>query len=88
MTELRTWTIQIALTEDERSTRADALLTVGDNRLHAWGRSRRNPSDPDVPRIGEEVAVARALSHLAHQLLDEAADAIEAFEGGPVAIHP
>ena len=88
MTELRSWTIQIALTEDERNTRADALLSVGDSRFHAWGRSRRNPADPDIPRIGEEVAVARALSSLAHQLLDEAADTIEAFEGGPVSIHP
>ena len=87
MTELRTWTVDIALTEDERSTRADALLTVGDRRFHAWGRSRRNPTDPDVPRIGEEVAVARALSDLAHQLLHEAAQSIESFEGRPVSVH-
>jgi hypothetical protein len=37
-----------------------------------------------VPAVGEELAVARALSELAHLLVSEAADTIEAFEGKPV----
>lgn len=35
------------------------------------------PSDHDVPEIGGELAVARALSDLAHKLLDTAVEDIE-----------
>lgn len=82
-----TWTVEIAFSEDADRTRADAVLTVGDTRLHGWGRSRRNPSDPDVPKIGEEIAAARALADLSRQLLHEAADMIERREGHPVSLH-
>ena len=37
----------------------------------------RNPADPAQPQIGEEIAAARALSDLVHQLLDKAAAEIE-----------
>ena len=36
--------------------------------------ARLNPHDPDVPEIGDELAAARALSDLAHVLLEAAAD--------------
>jgi hypothetical protein len=39
--------------------------------------SRRNPSDESEPRIGDELAAARALSDLAHQLMAAAASDIE-----------
>lgn len=87
MSDTKIWTVDLAITEDERHTRADAILTVGERRFHGWGRARRNPSDPDVPRVGEELAVARALSDLSHQLLHEAATLVEAFEGRPVELH-
>jgi hypothetical protein len=53
----------------------------------ARGRARRNPRDPNVPVVGEELAAARALSDLSHQLLHAAAERIEAFEGRPVKVH-
>lgn len=84
MTERRVWTVEIAFTEDENRTRADALLNTGVRQVTGWGRSRRNPDDPDVPAIGEELAAARALSELAHHLVHDAATAIEDFEGRPV----
>jgi len=31
-------------------------------RIAGWGRAGRNPSDPTVPKIGGELATARALS--------------------------
>jgi Domain of unknown function (DUF1876) len=34
--------------------------------------------------VGEELAIARALSELSHHLVDAAAQAIESFEGHPV----
>lgn len=84
MSERRVWTVEILFTEDEDRTRADARLSTGARELSGWGRSRRNPTDPDVPAIGEELACARALSDLAHHLIHEAAEAIEDFEGRPV----
>ena len=41
------------------------------------GLARRNPDDQEVTQIGEEIAAARALSDLAHQLLSGAAGQIE-----------
>ena len=87
MSEKRLWTVEILFTEDDSSTRADARLKAGDRALTGWGRSRRNPLDPDVVLIGEELAAARALSDLAHQLVHEAAGAIERFEGHPVHLY-
>jgi hypothetical protein len=37
--------------------------------------------------IGEDLAAARALSQLAHELLQAAAERIEEYEGGPVQVH-
>ncbi len=79
-----TWTVEIVFSEDEDRTRADAMLTGSAETLQGWGRARRNPVDPDVPAVGEEVAAARALSDLAHHLLDRAAHRIESWEGHPV----
>jgi hypothetical protein len=44
--------------------------------------------DPDVPSIGEELAAARALADLSHQLVDAASHDVEAFEGHPVRLNP
>ena len=87
MIEPRVWTVDIAFTEDEDHTRADALLEAGADRYHGWGRARRNPIDPDRPRIGEEIAAARALERLVVQLRGAAEHDIEDFEGHTVHIH-
>ena len=44
--------------------------------LSARGTARLNPHDRDVPEIGQELAAARALSALAHELHMAAADDI------------
>jgi len=87
VSENRVWTVEIIFTEDEDCTRADARLRAGEREFTGWGRARRNPSDPDVPAIGEELAAARALADLTHRLVHEAADAVERFEGHPVQLH-
>jgi len=87
MIEPRVWTVEIAFTEDEDHTRADAILEAGSDRYHGWGRARRNPIDPDRPKIGEEVAAARALESLVVRLQGAAEHDIEEFEGHPVHIH-
>lgn len=81
------WQLEITFTEDERATRADVVLDIAGHHHHGWGRSRRNPADPDVPVIGEEVAAARALIRLAHQLLGAAEQDIEEVEQHPVHIY-
>jgi hypothetical protein len=79
--------IELAFTEDGDHTRADALLTLGGQSFHGFGRARRAPGDPSVPVIGEDLAAARALSALSHQLVDAATERVEAFEGHPVRLH-
>jgi len=75
----KTWTVQVTLDEDGDDTLADAALSVENKmELRGHGTSRRNPRDESEPRIGDELATARALSDLAHQLLAAAASDIEA----------
>jgi Rv2632c-like len=47
------------------------------------GLTRLNPADRDVPEIGDELAVARALSDLGHKLLEAAAGDIEQITHQP-----
>lgn len=81
------WRMTIAFTEDGDRTRADAVLELASARFHGFGQAKRAPEDPRVPVIGEELAAARALSDVSHQLLHAAADRIERFEGRPVNVH-
>lgn len=81
---MKTWTIQVMISEDGDQTQADAVLGL-DNKMEVRGHgvSRRNPHDTAVPMIGDELATARALSDLAHHLLDTAASDIEASTHTP-----
>lgn len=71
--------VQIALTDEGDRTRAEAVLDLAGTQFHGLGHARRAPGDPDVPIVGEELAASRALSDLAHKLLDAAATRIEKF---------
>lgn len=86
--EGKVWSVEILLDETADLTEAEAVLELDGQRYAGWGRARRNPADPTVPRIGEELAAARALSDLSHKLLEAAATSIEAFEGHSVNVHP
>jgi hypothetical protein len=85
--ETRAWAVEILLEETADETEAKAVLDAGGVQLGGWGRARRNPNDPEVPRIGEELAAARALNDLSHKLLEVAAAEIEKSEGGRVNVH-
>jgi hypothetical protein len=78
------WSLVLSLEESEGHTDARASATRGDGEVVGWGRARRNPADPEVQRVGEDLAAGRALVDLAHKLFDEAARGIERFEGGHV----
>jgi uncharacterized protein DUF1876 len=71
------WPIEISLHEDDGKTIADARLTKDGVDMVGHGIARRNPHDQEVAQVGEEIAAARALSDLAHQLLGDAAEQIE-----------
>lgn len=74
----RIWSVEVYLAEHEGRTHAQARLRTNDRTsLMGRGSARLNPADSDVPEIGEELAASRALSDLAHQLLDTAATDIE-----------
>jgi Domain of unknown function (DUF1876) len=80
----KTWMVQIRLDEETDTTAAEAVLdTDGKTDVRGRGRSRRNPADPAVPMIGDELAAARALSDLAHNLLEAAAHDIESSTHKP-----
>ena len=82
-----TWTVQVTLTEMEGTTRAEAVLEpAAKHEVHGEGVARRHPLDEEDHRIGDELAVARALSDLAHQLLDMAARDVESHTHRPAAL--
>ncbi|HEX6423789.1 MAG TPA: dsRBD fold-containing protein [Acidimicrobiales bacterium] len=79
--------VDVAITEDADHCDAVARVRVRDRDFSGWGRARRHPADPQMPLVGEELAVARALSDLSHQLVGAAADSLESALGRPVALH-
>ncbi len=88
MSNTRVWTVEIDFTEEGAATRADAILETGSIRHHGWGQSHRNPQDADVPRIGIEIAAARALEDLVRKLLAEAEGDIADHTGEQAHVHP
>jgi hypothetical protein len=79
---VREWTIRVSIFEAGDDTSASVvLLSDSTQHLRAHGTSHRSSTDMDVPEIGDEVAVARALRHLADELLDVAETDIEALTG-------
>jgi Rv2632c-like len=84
MNEAKRWSVVIDIDEHDGRTRAVARLHTRDtDSLVGVGLARLNPDEPDVPEIGDELAVARALSELGHLLLSAAADDIESATRAP-----
>lgn len=79
------WSVDIVIDERDGQTRAEARLHAddGSRKLVATGLARKNPDDRDVPLIGDELAAARALSDLSHQLIELTAADIESVTHTP-----
>lgn len=73
-------TIRIEVSETDSRCEATCRLTTRRGVFAGTGVARRNPGDPSVPMIGEELAISRALLSLADQLSREALAAIERHE--------
>ena len=72
------WSMLLSVRESDGETTALAQLDLGGGEhLAGHGKARLNPVDQGVDRIGAEIAVARALSDLAHKLLHSAAHDVE-----------
>ena len=79
---VRDWTVRVSIFEAGDDTDAHVvLLSDAPTHLTASGHSHRGSKDTLVPEIGDEVAVARALRHLADELLRSAALDIETLTG-------
>jgi hypothetical protein len=86
---IREWQVRVSIFESGDDTSANVvLLTEAPTHLTARGQSHRGSADPSVPEIGDEVAVARALRHLADQLLDTAAQDVATVTGEHTHLRP
>lgn len=68
--------IDVAIIEDDRECKATAGVTTSRGFFEGEGIARLKPGDPQIPRIGEELALGRALRALSEQLLSTATDDI------------
>ncbi|MEU7875894.1 DUF1876 domain-containing protein [Dactylosporangium sp. NPDC049140] len=88
MTAIKQWTVNIFIGEHDGRTYAEARLHTDDNtHIAGTGEARLHPADKDVPEIGNELAAARALADLGHQLLATTAADIQAISHRPVHLH-
>jgi hypothetical protein len=72
------WSMLLSIQESDGETMAMARLALDDGEhVAGHGKARLNPTDQGVEKIGAEIAVARALSDLAHKLLHAAALDVE-----------
>lgn len=76
--------IHLEITETDDRSEAVATLMTSRGTFEGRGVARRHPDDPQVPMIGEELAIGRALDMLSEQLMGEAASAIRRHESDPV----
>lgn len=83
--EVKKWHVDLYLYEHQDSTAAHAVLhSASRAQLDGRGAARLRPGEANVPEIGDEVAVARALRGLADRLLAAASDDMSAIQGHSV----
>ncbi|MER6978239.1 DUF1876 domain-containing protein [Streptomyces carpinensis] len=76
------WHVELEFQEDDQHTKAAALVRLPDGtEVRAHGRASRYRSDSNQPRVGEEIAGARALNEIAMQLLTKAHEEIDQASG-------
>jgi hypothetical protein len=79
---VKTWRITVHVFEHGDDTTAHAVLRAdAAEPVEARGAAHRHPADPEVPEIGDEVAVARALQRLADTLMGAASGDMAAAKG-------
>lgn len=87
MTRHKSWEVDVYVAEEDRHTRAVAVLRrPGYEPVTGYGLATRNSNDQQAHFIGDELACARALNELSAHVLALAAQDIESIEGRPVAL--
>ena len=85
----KTWRVQVSVVETGDNTRASALLISDEpGEFRGHGDSHRSPRDEPMGAIGDEVAVARALRHLADSMLARAESDIQTATGTAAYVRP
>jgi hypothetical protein len=74
--------VDVTIIEDDRECKATASVTTNLGFFEGEGIARLKPGDPQIPRIGEELALGRALGALSERLLSVAADDIADHPSG------
>jgi hypothetical protein len=82
MRAVKEWKVDLMLGENDGRSYAEASLVteIGD-RVVGTGYAWLAPTDYDVPEIGDEIAVGRALRDLGRRLLDTASGDIQGMTG-------
>jgi hypothetical protein len=88
MRDSRRWNVEVLVGEEDGRTYAEAVLRddIG-NHVTGAGRATVAPGDRNVPQVGDEIAVARALHDLSHRLLSVARDDVEALTHEKTRLH-
>ncbi|MCV6987129.1 DUF1876 domain-containing protein [Mycobacterium shinjukuense] len=80
----KTCQIDVQIEEQDERTRAKARFSWAGKTLVGVGLARLDPADEPVAQIGDELAIARALSDLANQLFALTSADIEVSTHEPV----
>lgn len=78
--------VTVEVITHEKQTTARAILATDGHTREGTGGAQRKSTDFDVPEIGDELAVGRALVDLGVRLIEDAANDIGAVEGHPVTV--
>jgi hypothetical protein len=81
MTHIAEWSVRVFVFDHEDSVAARAELSTGSTTLTGRGSARWIPGEPNVPEVGEEVAISRALVDLAGHLMTAAKADVESLIG-------
>lgn len=83
MTRTLEWSVRLGLSEEDGTTRAEAVLDTGSEKVVGHGVAHCNPQDVDIPVIGDELAASRAMKDVAVQLMRAADRELESAGAGP-----
>jgi hypothetical protein len=78
---VKSWRVDLDLFESGDETTAHAVLVADVPGIESRASAHRLPGHVEVPEIGDEMAVARALRRLADRLMSVATDDIASVEG-------
>ncbi len=88
MIATKQWSITVDIDEQDDTTLAHvSIQTPTGHEVTGVGQAQRNPLDPSVPEIGDELAVARALRNLAERLMHTTENDIKGVTGEPAHLH-